>query len=129
MTATIKGLKPLFQVYDMRASVAFYTDKLGFELNETYEPDGHLYWASLKRDGVEIMLNACWEDDERTDRVDPVRVKGHNDAELYFHCDDVDAIYQELKGRGANVQAPTEQHGRREVTIKDPDGFHLSFHT
>ena len=33
MTAMIKGLKPLFQVYDVRKSVAFYTEKLGFDVD------------------------------------------------------------------------------------------------
>lgn len=123
----ISSMTPLFQVYDVRKSVAFYTEKLGFELDGTYEPDGHLYWASLKRDGIALMLNACWEDDKRPDEVNPARVRGHGDTELYFKVDDVDGVYEELKKRGVDVRPPSEQHGRREVVVKDPDGFHLSF--
>ena len=43
-----KNLTPLLQVYDMKTSVAFYRDKLGFTVAHTYEPNGHLYWASLE---------------------------------------------------------------------------------
>jgi len=126
---TINGLKPLFQVYDVRKSVAFYTEKLGFKLDGTYEPGGDLYWASLVKDGVEVMLNACWEDNERPDSVDPQRVRGHGDLELYFQCEDVDAVYEAFKSNGLELNPPSEQHGRREVIVTDPDGFRLSFHT
>ena len=97
-------------------------------LTGTYEPDGHLYWASLKNDGAEIMLNARWEDDERPDKPDTSRVKAHSDTELYFQFYDVDVVYEQLKENGVDVQPPAEQHGRREVVVKDPDRFHLSFY-
>ena len=129
MATTITGMKPLFQVYDVRTSIAFYTDKLGFALNGTYEPDGHLYWASLMKDGVEIMLNARREDDERPDKPDADRAPGHADVELYFQCDDVDHICAQFKANGLDAGPPTEQHGRREIVVSDPDGFRLSFHT
>jgi catechol 2,3-dioxygenase-like lactoylglutathione lyase family enzyme len=40
---------PLFQVFDMRRSVAWYRDMLGFEVVQSHEPDGHLYWAMLRK--------------------------------------------------------------------------------
>ena len=55
----ISDLAPLFQVFDTRKSVEFYRDGLGFTVEGTYEPDGHLYWVKLKRDSVTLMLNAC----------------------------------------------------------------------
>jgi len=128
MPVEIEGVTPLFQVYDMRQSVAFYTEKLGFEVDGTYEPDGHLYWASLRRGDAELMLNACWEDDERPESTDPRRVRGHGDTELYFRCSDVDEMYEEFRGKGVEVDPPSEQHGRREVVVIDPDGFRLSFY-
>ena len=122
----ISSMTPLFQVYDVRTSVNFYIDNLGFELDGTYEPDGHLYWASLKKDGFKLMLNACWEDDERPDEVDPARTRGHGDIQFYMKCTDVDAAHEELKGKGLDIGPPTEQHGRREIVVKDPDGYYLS---
>src|SRR6478672_3167857 len=66
---------PLLQVFDMRASVAFYCDVLGFELAQTHEPDGHLYWAMLKLDDAVLMLNAKYEDEHRPPA--PLPTPGH----------------------------------------------------
>ena len=128
MAPTMTKMTPLFQVFDMRTSVAFYRDKLGFEVAGTYEPDGHLYWAELKLGDIVLMLNACWEDDERPDQPDESRNKGHGDTALYFQCSDIDTLYQQLRDREVEVQPPSEQHGRREVVVIDPDGYHLSFY-
>lgn len=117
---------PLLQVFDTRKSCAFYV-KLGFEVTGTYEPDGHLYWVELTRGEMRIMLNACYEDHERPDTPDPARVAAHRDTEIYFRCTDVDAAHAEFKSNGLDVSEPAEQHGRREVVLRDPDGFHLSF--
>ena len=128
MTITVGSMTPLFQVYDMRKSVAFYSKILGFEITATYEPDGHLYWAKLTHGDVTLMRNAAWEDDERPDKLDKVRILAHGDTELYFQCDDVDSLYENLKSAGANVGPPQEQHGRRETVLYDPDGYKLSFY-
>ena len=65
MPITATNVTPLLMVYDMRRSVAFYRDVLGFEVVQTWEPDGHLYWAQLKLGGAVMMLNAEYEDDQR----------------------------------------------------------------
>ncbi len=124
---TVSELTPLLQVFDMRASVAFYRDTLGFEVSGTYEPDGHLYWAELKLGAATLMLNASFEDDERPAEPDAARAEGHHDTELYLRCEDVGAIHADLQKRGVAVTPPQESHGRREIRISDPDGFVLSF--
>jgi catechol 2,3-dioxygenase-like lactoylglutathione lyase family enzyme len=46
----------------MRRSVAWYRDMLGFEVVQSHEPDGHLYWAMLRLGDATLMLNAQYED-------------------------------------------------------------------
>ncbi|MFZ0213142.1 MAG: VOC family protein [Candidatus Acidiferrales bacterium] len=38
MAIDIRGMTPLLQVFDMRASIAFYRDVLGFEVVSRSEP-------------------------------------------------------------------------------------------
>jgi hypothetical protein len=56
LTAT--NVTPLLQVYDMRNSVEWHCDVLGFEVLQKHEPEGHLYWAMLKLGDAVLMLNA-----------------------------------------------------------------------
>jgi len=49
----LKSLTPMLRKWDLRASITFYTEVLGFECESLSEEWG---WASLRRDGVSIML-------------------------------------------------------------------------
>ncbi len=128
MPITTRNVIPLFEVYDMHKSVAFYRDVLGFEVVSKYEPDGHFYWAMLKLGDATIMLNGRYEDDTRPPQPDPRRTPGHADTELYFGCPNVDEAYTHLVSKGCKVAKPEVTHyGMKELFISDPDGFVLCF--
>src|SRR5438477_13214166 len=98
----VTSMAPLFQVYDMRKSVAWYCDVLGFEVTQKHELDGHLYWAMLKLGNAVIMLNSKYEDDQRP--ATPPNTPGHNDLTLYFSCSNVDAAYEDVRAKLLNVR-------------------------
>jgi len=53
MAIHIKGGAPLFQVYDMPASLAFYRDLLEFEVVDTAPGGPVVHWAMLRNgDGL-----------------------------------------------------------------------------
>src|ERR1700728_2791309 len=97
-----RKLTPLMQVFDMRRSVAWYRDILGFEVLQTHEPDGHLHWAMLKLGDAVLMLNSKYEDDVQLP-AGSAHVEGHNDLTLYFDCSNVDEAYQHLLSKGCDV--------------------------
>ena len=124
----IKNMTPLLQVYDMKTSVAFYCDSLGFKVAHSYEPDGHFYWASLALGDIKLMLNACYEDDKRPPEPDKNRINAHRDTELYFECDNLDEVYNGLKNKGIDIKPPAQSaYGAQEIKLKDPDGFQIIF--
>lgn len=128
---TIRGLAPLFQVYDMPTSIAFYRDILGFEVISTSPVLGKDFfnWALLKLNGTELMLNTAYEEDDRPAHPDDARIAAHEDTSLYFACPDVDRTYQYLLSKGISLQAPVITHyGFKTIYVKDPDGFMLVFH-
>jgi len=128
MAINVQGVMPLLEVFDMHRSVSFYRDVLGFEVVQTWEPDGHFYWAMLKLDNATIMLNSRYEDDQRPAVADACRVLGHGDTELYFGCRDVDVALAHLGSKGLKVDEPSvTRYGMRQLWLTDPDGFRLCF--
>jgi glyoxylase I family protein len=128
MAIDIRGGAPLLQVFDMPTSIAFYRDVLGFEVVSTSRPGPRFDWALLRLNGVELMLNTAYEDNQRPPAPDPSRVLGHDDTAIYFGCPDVDAAYAHLNARGVGVKKPTvAPYGMKQLYVKDPDGFNLCF--
>jgi catechol 2,3-dioxygenase-like lactoylglutathione lyase family enzyme len=100
-----------YQVRDLDAARAFYTDKLGFD--ETYvDPDGS--WAKLQRNGMEIGLaKGEPQDDGGVAHVDVADVK---------------SVAEELRASGVEVGVVFELHGEmRLLDVFDPDGNRLQF--
>jgi glyoxylase I family protein len=131
MSIEYKGLSPLFQVFDMPTSLAFYRDILGFELvfwapadreQDQYE------WVMLRSNGTEIMLNTRFEADSRPPQPDPAVVKAHDDTCIYFGVEDVNGVYEYLLSKGIKLNPPRVAHyGVRQLYVHDPDGFNLCF--
>lgn len=116
----------LLQVFDMRRSVAFYRDILGFEVIAAHEPEGQLHWAMLKLDQAVIMLNSRYEDDARPAVEQPV--PSHGDVTLYFGCPDVEEAYQLLRSKPVALSPPVvTYYGMKQLTLADPDGYALCF--
>src|SRR3954471_19226033 len=123
MSIRARSVTPLLEVFDMRRSVAFYRDVLGFEVVQQSAPDGHLYWAMLKLGGAVVMLNARYEAHAQPAAPDAVRAAGHADTELFFDCRDVDEAFRHLRAAGVAVSEPqTTAYGMRTVWVADPDG-------
>lgn len=120
------GFAPLIQVFDMRRSLAFYRDVLGFQVVESspaWGPDA-FDWCLLRLGAVELMLNTAYERDGRPAAPDPSRLAAHRDTAFYFGCRDLDAAHAQLRATGADVEAPvTTSYGMRQLHLRDPDGY------
>jgi glyoxylase I family protein len=128
MVIDIRGLAPLLEVFDMPASIRFYCDVLGFELDRTSAPGDHFGWAGLRLNGVELMLNTAYEEGQRPPVPDPARVASHADTALFFGCEDLAGAYRHLRAHGLDVQAPVVQsYGMKQLYVRDPDGYTLCF--
>lgn len=107
------------------ASIAFYRDQLGFELEHIGPPDGP-YFAMISRDGVSIMLKAITPD------VGPVpNPTRHPWArwDAYVQTPDPDALADEFASRGAAFHEAlgVNSDNLRGFEIKDVDGYVLYF--
>ncbi len=113
---TLCGAATLFVVQDVLRSVEYYRDVLGFRTEFTYgEPT---FYAGVERDAVIIHLQAA----DRTKRH-----PGHGAVNVFVT--DVDALYEELKSRGARLlnEPKDYPYGMRDFDLNDLDGNHLCF--
>ncbi len=131
MALDVRGLTPLLQVYDMPASIRFYRDVLGFEVVTTSPVLGEdrFHWALLRLGDAELMLNTAYEfDADRPATPDRTRTVAHGDIGLFLGCPDVDAAYEELRGKGIGPKKPVvTSYGMKQMYVRDPDGYGLCF--
>jgi catechol 2,3-dioxygenase-like lactoylglutathione lyase family enzyme len=118
-------------VHDQDEALAFYTEKLGMELREdvTVPEMGNFRWLSVGVPGqpdVAITLMAVpgppvFDEDTRK-QIQALLAKGAAGG-LFFSTDDIQASYEELKGRGVEFsQEPTEQPYGVDAGFRDPSG-------
>jgi predicted enzyme related to lactoylglutathione lyase len=105
-------------VADLDHSITYYRDRLGFDCEAHGDPSD---FCVAKRDGVIILLALC----EDPDRIVPNWKIVDKIWNVYIRVDDVEAIYIEVRGRGARIDytlydAPS---GFREFGVQDPDGY------
>jgi catechol 2,3-dioxygenase-like lactoylglutathione lyase family enzyme len=117
-------------VHDQDEALAFYTEKLGFELRDdvTVPELGNFRWLTVGVPGqdVAIVLMAVPGppvfDEETRDQIKALVAKGAATG-LFFSTDDIDATYGELKRRGVEFQQePTQQPYGIDAGFRDPSG-------
>ena len=119
---TIQELVPLLFVEDIDVSVAFYTDKLGFEISMKWEPEGKIMWCRLERGAAALMLQSACPDE---DGVRAERIKG---VGFFFLRPDAQLMFEEFSAKGLNLEPPQVAfYGMNQLFLKDPDGYELCF--
>ena len=117
-------------VHDQDEALAFYTEKLGFELREdvTVPELGNFRWLTVGVPGQEVAIVLMAVpgppvfDEETRDQIKALVAKGAATG-LFFSTDDIDATYGELTRRGVEFQQePTQQPYGIDAGFRDPSG-------
>jgi len=129
MPIIVQGSAPLLQVFYMPTSLAFYRNKLGFEVTMDSGNGDDSSWVMLKLGDATLMLNDQYEPGHRPDAPPAERTRWHNDTIVYFGCPDVDGAYAHLSEHGIDVKPPyITGYGFKAIDLTDPDGYQLCFH-
>ena len=109
----ITGHATVLHVKDMAAALAYYRDVLGFTVSFSWEDPPH--YVCLCLGDCAIHLNS----------YQPPAAA----SVVCIFCKGVDALYVELKQRGANIAEPIDDrpYGMRDFAITDTDGHRLIF--
>jgi uncharacterized glyoxalase superfamily protein PhnB len=109
----LTNLAPVLHVKDMTAALAYYRDKLGFDVTFSWKEPPR--YVCLRLDDVSIHLNSY---------VPPL-----GPSHVAIFCKGVDALYEQCVARGIAIAEPikNEPYGMREFVVTDPDGHRLVF--
>ena len=111
---------PSLLVSDMRRTLEFYVEKLGFTQTGFYPIESDPEWTELRRDDVAIHF---YVDAPHSTRFTP-----SCSGVFYFHPESVEALAAEWQGKVPFVWGPeVMDYGMREFGIRDPNGYYLAF--
>ena len=117
-------LSPTLAVRNMKKTIDFYENSLGFKMGMVFPDADNPEYADLSKDGMVLMFipaaNLGIGSDEKLG----------TGVNLYLEIDgDIDEYYAELKEKGVKiaVDIKDEPFGIRDFTIADVDGYQLTF--
>jgi uncharacterized glyoxalase superfamily protein PhnB len=133
----LNKLTPNFAVADIRQTVRFYRDNLGFELImavpvaqdgvERQLLDGKEYvYAMMRKDGVELMFQRSdsFREDVALAGDTPVGAS----VSFYMEGEGIDDFHAGLETKGAQVTGINRTwYGVKEFYLKDNNGYVLGF--
>ena len=116
----ITGIAPQFLVDDLDRAIAYYRDRLGFELEFTYQS----FYACVRRDGFAIHLKHAPKV-----AADRAHRKQNEHLDAYISVSGIQGLFSELQRRGADVIKPLEERpwACLDFYVEDPDGYILCF--
>lgn len=121
----LSSISPFFIVKDLQVSIAYYIERLGFQL-DFQGPDGDPYYAGVSRDGIGLML--------KTILPHVLPQPNHTRHEwarwdAYVYTRDPDALFDEFSRRGASFAKALSfiDEGLWGFEVTDADGYVLAF--
>jgi uncharacterized glyoxalase superfamily protein PhnB len=116
----LTNLSLMLETNDIKATIEFYTETLGFTLRGTFAHEGTTTWCDLVKDEVAIMFSLP----NQRMNYGKIMLSGS----IYINVEDVDTIWNLLKDK-CEVVYPIENfvYDMREFAIKDNNGYVLNF--
>ena len=126
-TPDITGIAPFFIVRDVPAAMAFYRDRLGFDIVLQGPSDDDIFFGIVRRGAAMILLKAVG--------VEPVPnytrdiKQGIARWDAYLQVPDPDALAAEFSSRNVVFLQPLkdDDDGLRGFEVRDADGYVLFF--
>jgi catechol 2,3-dioxygenase-like lactoylglutathione lyase family enzyme len=122
----LQNIRPFFIVKDLQTSIAYYRDRLGFELEFQGPDDDAPYYAGLGRDDAGVMLKAI--------RPDVLPCPNHTRHpwarwDAYVYALDPDALFDEFSRRGVSFVKTLSfiDDGLWGFEVADADGYVIAF--
>lgn len=120
---TVKRITPVLLAEEIEPCIEFWTARLGYEKTAVVPDGDKLVFASLAKDGTEIMYqtraSALKEAPELHQSAGPTN--------LYVEVDDFPAILAALDGIDIALPERTTFYGAREIGVRDPAGHLVCF--
>jgi catechol 2,3-dioxygenase-like lactoylglutathione lyase family enzyme len=123
----IAGIAPFFIVKDVPAALAFYRDRLGFEITFQGPESEDIFFGIVERGAAMIMLKAVGVDP--TQNYTRAIGQGWARWDAYLNVPDPDALAAEYSSRDIAFfeHLNDTDDGLRGFALQDADGYVLFF--
>jgi lactoylglutathione lyase len=120
----IKGVsKVVIEVVDQARALAFWTERLGFELHRD-RPHGEERWVEVRTPDRRLSLVLSPRRAERSSAHDTLPT-----SDVFFYCDDLVETYEELRSCGVEFpQPPVELSFGWWSMFEDHEGNRYALH-
>lgn len=121
-----KQLTPVIIADAVEPGIAFWTDRLGFTVsNQVPGPDGKLIFASVEKDGIEVMYQT--RASAVADQPGMAReLNGHSIA-LFITVTDLDKVEKAVAGAPVVKARHETFYGSTEIYVREPAGNTVGF--
>lgn len=125
--AKISAISPFFIVRHVPASLAFYRDRLGFEITFQGPAPDDIFFGIVRRGGAQILLKAVGVEPQPNPTRDVKQGIARWDA--FVDVPDPDALAAEFGSRKVEFVEPLADtdDGLRGFALRDADGYVLFF--
>lgn len=115
----LKKMSPQLLVFDIDASIEFYTKQINFDLDFRYED----FYAGVSKDGNSIHLKLGKPSlEERKNKL------ANDDLDIVFSIENVEDLYNVFVNKSIQIIQPLiDRPYGKEFYIADPDGYILAF--
>ncbi|MDD3020680.1 MAG: VOC family protein [Alphaproteobacteria bacterium] len=126
-------MTPELMCTNIKESVAFYLDILGFNIQYERIDDG---FAMLERQGSRLMLDEIIPNSDGTWTAGPLELPYGRGINLQIQTSQVKTLYDTVKGSPAKIFLELEEKwyrrdmtllGNKQFIVLDPDGYMLRF--
>jgi uncharacterized glyoxalase superfamily protein PhnB len=122
---TITRVTPVLAVPEVEPCVKFWVERMGFKVTSEV-PDGKTVgFATLERDGVELMYQSYHSIENDNAAIAALARKGS--SFLYVEVNDLDDVIAAMKGAEIAMPLRTTFYGMKELGVKDPAGHVITF--
>lgn len=125
--AEIAAISPFFIVRHVPSSLAFYRDRLGFEVTFQGPSPDDIFFGIVRRGGAQILLKAVGVEPQPNPTRDIKQGIARWDA--FVDVPDPDALAAEFASRNVEFVEPLDDtaDGLRGFALEDADGYVLFF--
>jgi len=117
-------LSPLLAVRNMKETIEFYKNTLGFKIGMVFPDADNPEYADLSKDGMVLMFIPAKDHGIGSEEKLGIGVN------MYMEIDgNIDEYYAEVQRKGVKIATniKDEPFGIRDFTVKDIDGYQLTF--
>lgn len=123
----LKQLTPVLVVEEVEGCLGFWTGGLGFkQVHNIPGPDGKVVFASVERDGIEIMYQSRASVLHDYPGAADWGLDGHS-VVLFITTEDLDAAEQAVAGAPVVKARHKTFYGSEEIYVEEPGGNVVGF--